>query len=144
MIETGTLLGIMLFGGIEDIRKKRVSLTVLSAGAVTALLYHIFWRSHTIVDMLLGSIIGALLLLCARLTGGKVGMGDGLFLMMTGLFLGWQDNLAVFFLGTLLAGMYGLAMFALKMKRPQDEIAFIPFLGAAYLILSIGRLVTNQ
>ena len=55
--------------------------------------------------------------------------------MMTGLFLGWRGNLTVYFLGTFLAGVYGLVQLCRHRKRRHDEIAFVPFLGIAYVIL---------
>ncbi len=135
MVETGTLMGLFFVCSVEDIRKKQVNLCVLLCSGILAVLFHLYWGSHDIFDMLGGSALGLFVLLCSKITGGKVGEGDGLFLMMTGLFLGWRGNLTVYFLGTFLAGVYGLVQLCRHRKRRHDEIAFVPFLGIAYVIL---------
>lgn len=140
MIETGTLMGLFLVCSVEDIRKKQVNMCILLGSGILAVVFHLYWGSHGIFDMLGGSALGLFVLICSRLTGGKVGEGDGLFLMMTGLFLGWRENVAVYFLGTLLAGIYGLAQLCMHRKRRQDEIAFVPFLGIAYVTLLLLRM----
>lgn len=137
VIETGVLMGVLFISSIEDIRRRRVNLILLIVSGIVAVFFHMCWNSHSLMDMLEGALVGVVLLICSKLTKGRIGVGDGLMLVVTGLFLGWQKNAALFFLGTMMAGLYSLLLFSLKRKRKDDEIAFIPFLSIGYLIVCI-------
>lgn len=135
MIETGTLMGFLLVCSLEDIRQRKVnSIWILICG-ILAVVFHLCWRRLDVYEMLLGALPGVGLLLVSKITGGKVGAGDGLLLIVTGFFLGWQKNTAIFFVGTCLAGIYSLFQLWLKRKKKEDEIAFVPFLSLGYLLI---------
>ncbi len=58
--------------------------------------------------LLAGSMIGILLLLISRLSDGALGSGDGLFFLITGLYLGFWKNLFLFCSALILCSMFGL------------------------------------
>lgn len=135
MIETGTLLGFLAVCSLEDIKQKRVNCMWILICGILAVFYHLCWRRLDIYNMLAGALLGVGLVVVSKITRGKVGVGDGLLLIVTGFFLGWKKNMAIFLAGTCLAGLYGLIQLWLKQKKKEDEIAFIPFLSLGYLLI---------
>ena len=84
-------------------------------------------------NMLLGMSVGVALLFFSVLTGGKIGAGDGVLLIVTGIYLGLEQNLQLFFCGLLLCSMWALGLLILRKKTRKDSIPFVPFLLAAYM-----------
>lgn len=129
------LLCLLIFTSIEDIRKKKVNVWLLLASGSVAFLFQLCYKKQNIAELLCGVLVGVGLLFYSWITKGKVGTGDAGMLIVTGLFLGGGSNLLIFFMGTMLAGIYGAMMLFRKRKKKEDEIAFLPFLLLAYLLM---------
>ena len=91
------------------------------------------WRVQSIENILLGMSVGVVLLMLSVLTGGRIGAGDAVLLIVTGIYLGLEQNLQLFFSGLLLCGMWALGLLILRKKSRKDSIPFVPFLLAAYM-----------
>lgn len=133
MIQTFALLGLLVFCTIEDVRKKRILLGPVFILGIVGLILHLYYRNISVCNMLAGCLIGVILLLVSKLTGGKIGIGDGLILIVTGIYLGYEDNVMLFMYGLLFCGIWSLPLLVLKKKKGSDEVPFVPFLLLAYL-----------
>lgn len=133
MIQTFALLGLLVFCTIEDVRKKRILLGPVFILGIVGLILHLYYRNISVCNMLAGCLIGVILLLVSKLTGGKIGIGDGLILIVTGIYLGYEDNVMLFMHGLLFCGIWSLLLLVLKKKKGSDEVPFVPFLLLAYL-----------
>ena len=67
-----------------------------------------FFQNQSIYEMLTGVLAGSFILILSRLTKGRIGMGDGIIFMLTGLYLGLIDNLLLMCISFSLAGIWGL------------------------------------
>ena len=56
-------------------------------------------------EIILGILIGVVLLAVSKVTGGAVGMGDGLLFTITGIYFGFRKNL-ILLLGSLVPVSY--------------------------------------
>lgn len=94
----------------------------------------------SLVDMLLGALLGGgLLLIIAMASRGGMGGGDIKFAAALGLWLGWQYTLMTLLLAFILGGVFGVIILALKIRGRKDVIPFGPFIAiGAWISLLYG------
>ena len=117
----------------EDMKRKQIRLNPVLLFGILGIFFHMLWRVQAIENILLGMSVGVVLLMLSVLTGGRIGAGDAVLLIVTGIYLGLEQNLQLFFSGLLLCGMWALGLLILKKKSRKDSIPFVPFLLAAYM-----------
>ena len=133
-MEAVGLLSLLGICGIEDYRIKKVRLVVVNAFAILGVILHIVYQRITWIDMVLGALIGVALLIVGYLSKEKIGYGDGLILVATGIYLGFWNNLILLWLSTSLAGIYGLILMLFKKKKKESEIPLVPFILGVYVL----------
>ena len=117
----------------EDMKRKQIRLNPVLLFGILGIFFHMLWRVQSIENILLGMSVGVVLLMLSVLTGGRIGAGDAVLLIVTGIYLGLEQNLQLFFSGLLLCGMWALGLLILRKKSRKDSIPFVPFLLAAYM-----------
>lgn len=132
-MEAVGLLGLLGICGIEDYRIKRVRIVVINAFAILGVILHLIYQRITWIDMLGGVSVGVVLLIIGYLSKEKIGYGDGLLFVATGVYLGFWNNLILLWLSSTLAGIYGLILMIFKKKRKESEIPLVPFILGAYV-----------
>ncbi|MCR4610625.1 MAG: prepilin peptidase [Lachnospiraceae bacterium] len=133
-MEAVGLLGLLGVCGFEDIKIKRIRLVVVNLFAILGIVFHLVYERISWLDMLGGAAIGIVLLIIGYFSKEKIGYGDGLLFMATGIYLGFWNNLALLWMSTALAGIYGLIMLLFKKKKKSSEIPLIPFVLATYVV----------
>lgn len=128
------LLFILAGAGYEDFQEKKIHLLIPLAGGVAGILLQFIFREKTLGDLLLGSVPGAVFLLLSLWGKGVVGSGDGMMLLVCGIYLGFWESIALLFLALWLIGITALFLIVIKRKGKHDRLPFVPFLAAAYLI----------
>ena len=111
----------------EDIREKKISLNKLLPFAVSGLFYRLsvsfgFEKNGEIIMCL---IPGGILILLAILTHEAIGFGDGVVVLILGLWTGGLLTVKAVSIGIMLSGICGCVLLVMKKKEP---IPFIPFL----------------
>ena len=92
-----------------------------------------------------GALPGTVLLLLSGLLKGKIGEGDGICLLVSGLLTGLTPAIVLTETALVLAAAAGALCVWTKRKRAGDRIAFIPFLAAAQtLILAAAMINTGR
>jgi len=112
------------------------------AGILVGFIFAYLRQDFTVLDALIGGLVGSLFLLAIYFLYLKVrgieglGMGDVKMLAFVGTFTGYFGSLFVIFVGSLLATIVGV--FFLKLKGNQDitktALPFGPFLAIASII----------
>lgn len=133
LIIVGLLLLVL---GIQDLRKKQVSFSILLITWILGLGYT-FFMDFSWMDFLRNESLGVVLLLVGKLSQGGIGIGDGLLLLVTGLFLGWQKNCCMFLGGIILCGLVGMILLIGKKVRGKTALPFIPFLLVSYGVMCV-------
>lgn len=133
MLQSYTLLGALGILSIEDIKEKKITVSLVLLSAICGICMHLFFQTESIFDMLQGMLPGLLLLLVCACSHGKIGLGDGLLVMLTGLYLGWEKNIYLLFWSVILTGLWAIILLLFYRKEKTYEIPFAPFLFAAYL-----------
>lgn len=116
---------------ICDLRKREIYPVLTFVGILAGVCFQLFAVRAPFGDLILSLIPGGMVLFASVLTGGQIGKGDALVLLMTGA---WTDMWTAW--QTLLFGSLFTAAFAVirwTMRRKNEEIPFVPFLFTAML-----------
>lgn len=134
MIGNTMLLGILAVSAYRDWKEKHIYLYVPAGALVMGLILHILCRERALTDMLAGAAIGGVMIIIGRMTGEAVGFGDGLMLVVSGIFLGFWENMCLLMTALLLVGGAALFLVSVGKKGKDYRLPFLPFLLAAYLL----------
>ncbi|MBO5373514.1 MAG: prepilin peptidase [Lachnospiraceae bacterium] len=139
MIESYVLLGTLGVHSIEDIKRKKITVSITLFSAILCILLHLLFRNESIYSMLAGMLSGTVIVLLSKLSKGRISMGDGVVLMLTGLYLGFWENLCLMFLAFSLASIWGIYQLLVRHKSKDERMAFVPFLFVGYVLLVLGK-----
>lgn len=137
IMEVLGLFGILGYFSVEDLRYRRLRTVGLLSCAIAGILLHIRYGRISVWDMLGGMAIGLFMYLVAVISSEKIGKGDALLLMVTGIFLGFSHNLILLWAAAVLAGAAGFVSVFILKKGHSYELPFVPFLFASYIICLI-------
>ena len=132
MIQSYVLLGTLGVHSIEDIRQRKITVTITLFSGILGIFLHILFQNRSIYEMMLGAVPGMFILALGYVTEVKIGMGDGAVFMLTGLYLGIWENLILMLLTFFLAGIWGLFLFTAGRKKKTECMPLIPFLFLGY------------
>lgn len=129
------VLGLLGICSLEDVRHKHLTIVYILMFGIGGVILHLFAPVCSIYSILCGMLLGIAMILVSLITRGNVGIGDGMLLLVTGVYLGGYGNLQLLMTGLLLSALWALGLLAFKKKKGKDEIAFAPFLLLAYFVL---------
>lgn len=109
----------------EDIREKRISVKHVVIGAVAAVICRFIGGEESGITMISSLIPGIMLLLLSVMTGESIGKGDGIVVMVLGLWIGGQMTFLAVCLAIWAAGIF--AAVCLIQKR-RELVPFVPCL----------------
>lgn len=121
----------------------RLNLTIFETGLVFAFLYGINSNLTVVINMLLGSIVGAGIFLIITLIGGLIagkeamGFGDVKLMGALGLYFGVANIIIISVMSFLLGAIISIILLATKKKKTDEYIPFGPFIVLATLIAII-------
>lgn len=138
-ISQGICMGILGFLSWEDVKKRKISLRILILGGCAALIYQLFWKMDSLWEIVLGLGVGVCFLVIGKATGEKIGYGDGIAILILGIYLGIWELLEVLAGAFLLLAVTGMICLAGKRFSRKQTLPFCPFLTAGYMIFLICR-----
>lgn len=109
----------------DDIREQKISVRKAGVGAVIAIISRIIMGRFLCMEIIFACLPGLFLLLLSVLTRESIGKGDGVIVVILGL---WTDIwwvLVVLCLAIWMVGIFALVRLLGKRKGP---ISFVPFL----------------
>ena len=135
------IFGVFLLGAAwEDGREKAVSVWLFTAAGIAGLILALL-QGDVGGERLLSCMVGVGLLLISRLTGEAIGMGDGWFFVVSGLYLRAHLNLKLLIYGILLNGIVCGGIYLWGLLHGQDykkkTIPFLPILIPVWIGLVI-------
>ena len=131
------VLGLLSLCSLEDVKYRRLTVIYILMFGIVGVILHMFAPVCSIYSILWGMLLGIVLILISIATRGSLGLGDGILLVVTGVYLGGYGNLQLFLYGLLLSALCSLGLFVIKRKKRKDEIAFVPFLLLSYFFLLV-------
>lgn len=136
-MQSVVLLILLSICAVEDLKQKEVTVTYILLFGIIGVFVHLFYPGCSVYSMLCGLLLGIAVMAMSVLTHGEIGLGDGILLTVTGVYLGGYQNLELFLIGICLAGVWSLGVILLKKKKRKDKIAFMPFLLMAYAFMLV-------
>lgn len=132
-------MGVMLlFCGVQDALKKKIYIWIIALGAIFMGIVLPFSSALPIVERIGGVGIGVCVIIISKVTGGKIGMGDGILLCITGLGLGFWGNLELFGIALFFAAIISILLLIFRLADRKKSIPFVPFLFLGYVLLMIA------
>ncbi|MBQ7636881.1 MAG: prepilin peptidase [Lachnospiraceae bacterium] len=125
---------------IRDIKEKSIHLIPLGILGIFNTLFGLF-LGYTAGQTLGGMIPGAFGVAVSLCTKGKLGLGDGLVLMVTGIFLGWEKVLAGWLIALILTSLTGIVLIIMKKACLKTALPFVPFIFAGLTLAEIAEKV---
>lgn len=94
---------------------------------------------ESLIDAIWGAVVaaGPLLVLVAFSGERWMGWGDVWMAVPIGLILGLEKSILWLYFGFLGGAIVGLLLMALRVKKRQDPVPFVPFLFVSFLVVYI-------
>ncbi|HHU72480.1 MAG TPA: hypothetical protein GXZ21_10700 [Clostridiales bacterium] len=138
VIINGITGAMLLVCGLQDLKMKKFYTWITLLGGILIGICLPFSSVITIPDRLLGSLVGVGVILISLITKGKIGMGDGVILCITGISLGLWNNFEMFLIALSLSSIVSIILLATKRADRKKAIPFVPFIFIAFVIGRIG------
>lgn len=122
----------------QDFRRREIAVWMFLMFGTVAVVLNL--AEGILWSYLCGSIVGFSLLLASAALRGAVGVGDGCFFVVSGLFLGLTENVRLFCAALLLSSIYGLGIYVYKRVRygvnaGKETLPFLSFAAAGELLI---------
>ncbi|WP_300381081.1 A24 family peptidase [Clostridium sp.] len=128
---------LLLVISLIDLESKEVYLSTIVFGLTVAVIYLLieyFIFKGSIINNVLGGVIGySIIMLIVILTKG-MGEGDAEIAGICGLLLGIKGIILALFIAIVTAGIIGSIILLLKLKDKKSEIAFGPYIAIGTVI----------
>jgi len=127
------MLGCLLILSIMDLRTRKISLLPVLLLGLFAMGYR-FWENESLWEVLTGMLPGGVLLLAAWVTKESIGYGDGIVLLVVGVFCGIKKTVAILGISLILAALMAMLLLVLRRAGRKTELPFLPCLCSGYLL----------
>ena len=127
------MLGCLLILSIMDLRTRKISLLPVLLLGLFAMGYR-FWENESLWEVLTGMLPGGVLLLAAWVTKESIGYGDGIVLLVVGVFCGIKKTVAILGISLILAAVMAMLLLVLRRAGRKTELPFLPCLCSGYLL----------
>lgn len=131
------LLLTLAIAAYQDVREKRISLYIPMIAIGVGMIWRIIFAKGTGKDILLGCLVGVSILLISWVSKQSIGMGDGLMLIVSGVFMELWMNVTLLMIAFGLVAVTGLYMLVVKKKGKDYRLPFLPYLLVAYVCMLI-------
>ena len=118
-----------------DLWKKQIPMVVLLVFGITGVWYQIQYGHLPRWDVVLGVMVGVVVYCISIVSDERIGKGDALMLMSSGVYMGFWKNITLLWLGSTMAGILCMVMRFCMKKGKNATVPFAPFLLGAYLVL---------
>lgn len=134
---------ILLWGSIEDLKKKEVSVVYIKVIYGISLLIFLGLRLPEWKEAVLGLAIGFVFTMLAKVTAEKIGSGDAYVIGCLGLLLGYQTCILICLTAFGISFWVSAFLFLIRKSGLNKTIPFIPFLFAGYLVTAVNLFISN-
>lgn len=128
--------------GVQDLRRRRISLRLSLAAGCTAVLLDaaaFACGDGRALSYAAGLVPGLLLLLLAFFADGAAGQGDGICFLVLGAFLGGAEAWTVLTAALILASLSGTGLMFFRKAGRKTRLPFLTIAAAAWAGLLLAR-----
>ena len=128
----------LLLGTVQYIKNKKISNYYLWIVGIIGLFFNIIecWEEVSkVAEWLIAFIPGVVVLVLAKITKEKIGMGDGWVVIILGNFLTAFEISILLQVAIILAAVFSLILLCGKRVSVSYSIPFLPFLWMSHFLL---------
>lgn len=129
---------LLLYSSITDIVRREINIGALVVFGILGMLCAVFGKDISWMETIFGVVIGLILVLVSVMTRGELGMGDGILICITGLYIGFSRNILLVMVALMLSAFFSMVLLLIK-KNMKLEYPFVPFLLMSYMIQLLIR-----
>lgn len=133
------LINLYLFwGSIQDIKKRKISNVYLWIGGIGGFAFKIIGFNYglqEIGDWILTAVPGLLVLFLGKKTKEKIGLGDGLVLLVLANIMTFIEICILLQIAIFLLLIFALVLLSSRKFSKDYPIPFLPFLWLSHLLL---------
>ena len=127
----------LAIGTFFDIRERELPILFFAIFGSLAVIGSYFSKDRNVENVFMGICVGSLFLIIGWLTKEAIGYGDGVGLIILGIFEGWPGMIPVVVGAFLLLGIYGIWRLLGCGDSRFDEMPFYPFLLISFIEVMI-------
>lgn len=129
-------LGVLSIAAWQDKKELSISRTFLIWSGIFAVLGRILTadRAISLLEWGLSLLPGIIFIGLGWLSKWQIGIGDGVIILIMGLWLGIRETVAVLLMGMFLCSIVCGGLLLVRKVGRKTKVPFVPFLWAAYLI----------
>ena len=127
---------LLMICSLSDLKSRLVDGSILSLFGLLDLLLNLTSQGMGLYPVAIGIVPGLGLLMLNKLTKGAIGAGDGIVILVTGIFLGFWGTFRLLTISTGMAAVFAAILMIVLKKGKSKEIPFVPFVFVSFLIQS--------
>ena len=124
---------LLLMNGWRDWKELEIIPWSLAGFGLMGIILQIFCIRMSVENILAGMAVGVALMFLSWVSRAAIGMGDGLILGVTGVYLGFAENLELVLGALLMCSIFSAVRLICKKAGRKTRVPFVPFLFAAFL-----------
>ncbi|MCM1467598.1 MAG: prepilin peptidase [Alistipes sp.] len=118
---------------VKDIKTQTLELGELLFFLAAGFLLRLFWFHDDLGGIVLGMSVGMILLGISFLSGEALGYGDGMVVLVTGVFCGIKITLVTIGIAFLVMSVLAICVFIKKGFYYKTKVPFVPCILAGFL-----------
>nr|WP_308648513.1 prepilin peptidase [uncultured Agathobacter sp.] len=117
---------------VFDIKRKKIPVYMLIILAAAGIISNFTIGEFDIEKRIIAMLPGMILLIVSMITKQQIGYGDGLIILIMGLYIDIDDILSIVLSSFLLSSIAAIILMTVFKKKKNFEMAFSPFLLIGY------------
>ena len=117
---------------VFDIKRKKIPVYMLIILAAAGIISNFTVGEFDIKKRIIAMLPGMILLIVSMITKQQIGYGDGMIILIMGLYIDIDDILSIVLSSFLLSSIAAIILMTVFKKKKNFEMAFSPFLLIGY------------
>ena len=117
---------------VFDIKRKKIPVYMLIVLAAAGIISNFTVGEFDIEKRIIAMLPGIILLIVSMITKQQIGYGEGLIILIIGLYIDIDDILSIVLSSFLLSSIAAIILMTVFKKKKNFEMAFSPFLVIGY------------
>ena len=117
---------------VFDIKRKKIPVYMLIVLAAAGIISNFTVGEFDIEKRIIAILPGMILLIVSMITKQQIGYGDGMIILIMGLYIDIDDILSIVLSSFLLSSIAAIILMTVFKKKKNFEMAFSPFLLIGY------------
>lgn len=135
------LLLFLILGTVSDIKNRSIPAILFLIFGMLGLLEYMLYGRTALINELMGIILGIVFIAVSLISENRLGMGDALAILVTGVFLGGMEASCAVLFAMLISAFFSVIILALHRGDRSTALPFIPFLLAGYILEKLGAVI---